>query len=205
MQAVFSAGSYIQAIHRNPDGTVLRWKKLPVRVFAKPDAGQTTLVRRAIEAWQAGFPVEAVSDPNRSDIVISWERDDWLNVAEGLVTRPVSRVDAQKKPHTVVLISLYPLRAESEGARLHALTHALGHALGLWGHSPNPADIMAPWLGLEHNDFPERWAWRSVRVPPANGTTGRMDDFQPTQRDIDTLLKIYDLPATDLKTDPLPL
>lgn len=205
MHAVFEAGSYIQAIHRNPDGTVLRWKKLPVHVFVKPDSAQTALVQQAIASWRSALPVETVSDPNRSDIVISWEQDDWLNIAEGVVTSPVNRVDTQKKPHTVILISLYPLRTETEGVRLHALTHALGHALGLWGHSANPADIMSPWLELERSDFPERWALRSPVALRSNEMAGRMDDFQPTQRDIDTLLKIYDLPATDLKTDPLPL
>jgi hypothetical protein len=48
------------------------------------------------------------------------------------------------------------------------MLHELGHALGLWGHSPNPADIMAPALS---------------------------DTRDLTQRDINTIRRLYGIPA----------
>jgi predicted Zn-dependent protease len=202
---------YLPAIYRSDNGKALRWKSMPVHIFLKPDIEQTILTLRAIDAWRQSFPIEVVSNPNHSDIVISWDRSDWLNNARGIATSPVERIDTHQRAHTVVLISLYPVHLQSESVRLHALSHQLGHALGLWGHSTNPADVMTPWLNLEKIDFPRPWAHHpgvtkassEAGLSPHPG--GPIADFQPTARDINTLLKLYTLPVTDLERDPLPL
>jgi predicted Zn-dependent protease len=194
----FSSGNYIQGIHRNSDGTTMRWKQLPIQVYLKPGPAENTVTLQAIAAWKTSFPVEIVSQSNRADIVVSWDAGDWAQNASGLLTRPVVHIDDRKTMRTVILINLYPLHGEALTYQLHATTHELGHAFGLWGHSTNPDDIMYPSLKVEVNDFPNQWAWRSQndRYQPPVVT----EDYQPSQRDINTLLKIYDLPATDLRS-----
>lgn len=195
------SANYIHAIHRNQDGTSLRWKTLPLHVFVLPSnqtPEENTVIQQAIQAWQRAFAVEPVADSSHADILISWSQSDWAQNTTSLLTRPVLHMDSTKKLRTVILITMYPLHDAPLTHQLHAMTHQLGHAFGLWGHSNNPEDIMYPLLKTELNDFPHRWAWRSTAPAEHGEFVGIMDDVQPSQRDMNTLLKIYDIPATDL-------
>jgi predicted Zn-dependent protease len=95
---------------------------------------------------------------------------------------------------------MYPLKSAAPANQLHVLEHQMGHAFGLWGHSDDPGDIMYPALKAEMHDFPSRWAWRSAAVDDKVQPSDWLDDSQPSQRDVNTLLKVYGLPATDLSS-----
>jgi predicted Zn-dependent protease len=79
---------------------------------------------------------------------------------------------------------------------LHIVSHQLGHAFGLWGHSDDPDDLMYPAFKWEESDFPTRWRWRSEMI--ANQYASEVNVSQPSQRDMNTLLRVYDQPANDL-------
>ncbi|WP_373532276.1 hypothetical protein [Vampirovibrio sp.] len=193
------AGDYSQSVHQEPNGTAVRWEKLPIKVFVKGNPAEVGLVAQALQAWQRSFSLLSVEHSAAADVVVAWDKPTWAQNTTGLMTRPVVQVDDQHSIRTVILISMFPVQQEPEPYQLRVLSHQLGHAFGIWGHSENPNDIMFPMLRQEVNDFPSQWAWRSARMardgaPPS----GFPENYQPSQRDINTLLKLYEQPATGL-------
>jgi predicted Zn-dependent protease len=189
---------YFKAIHKNNNGSTLRWSKLPIRIFVKAaTADEEPLTRQAIQGWQNSFSIEPTLQLQNADVVISWDKADWDQNPSMLLTRPVVRLSDSNTVRTIVLISLYPIRNIPTEHKLHIIAHQLGHAFGLWGHSDNPDDLMYPAFHWETNDFPSRWRWRSetsyLQTPP-----NAIESTLPSQRDINTLLRIYEQPANDL-------
>lgn len=193
-----SAGDYSQSVYRELNGTVMRWKNLPIKVFAKGDAAQVGLVSQVLQVWQRSFSLLQVDQSSVADVVVTWDKATWAQNTTGLLTRPVVQVDNQHRIRTVILISMFSVQGQPEAHQLHALSHQLGHSLGIWGHSDNPNDVMYPALQQEANDFPSQWAWRSPGVARMVEPSGATEDYAPSQRDINTLLKIYEQPATNL-------
>lgn len=195
-----STGDYSQPIYREASGGVLRWRTLPIKVYLKPGEPEIDLATQAVQAWKTAFSVQLVPSSMQADVIVTWDKPTWDMDTMGLLTRPVVQVDEAHNIRTVILISLYPLKGLSPANQRHAVSHELGHAFGLWGHSDNPGDVMYPVLKQELSDFSARWAWHSAAVNAKVQPSGIADDFHPSQRDINTLLKIYDLPLIDLST-----
>jgi predicted Zn-dependent protease len=195
-----SAGDYAQSIYRDNAGSMLRWQTLPIKVYIKPTEANDAISTQAIQAWQTVFSVNTVPSSVQADVIVAWDRATWDQNTTGLLTKPVVQVDDHHNIRTVILISMYPLKNSAAANQLHVLTHQMGHAFGLWGHSEDPGDIMYPALKPELNDFPSRWAWRSSSIAAKVQPVDWVEDARPSQRDVNTLLKIYDLPATDLSS-----
>lgn len=193
-----SIGDYSQSVYREPDGNTMRWLALPIKVFIKAEGPEYGLSLQALKAWQGSFSVQLVERSSAADVIVTWDKATWDQNTTGLLTRPVVQVDDKHSIRTVILISLFPVSGQAQANQLHVLSHQLGHAFGLWGHSEDPADIMYPALKPEFNDFPGKWAWRSAKLNQKLQPSGLAEDYVPTQRDINTLLRIYDQPATDL-------
>lgn len=195
-----SVGDYFAHIHRTSSGKVLRWSELPIKVYLKPSPENSRAISaQAIKNWQNVFSVEATPSASQADIIISWDKSDWDQNPSTVLTRLVTQINDNNSIRTVVLITLHPAQNQSTEQQLHLATHQLGHAFGLWGHSDDPDDVMYPSSHLESNDFPARWRWRSEASSPQ---TVDIDEpgYQPSQRDINTLLKLYDQPVSDLST-----
>ena len=195
-----NSGDYLQTIYRDSNGTLLRWPNLPIKVYIKPNEADADITAQAIRAWKDMFSVEVVSNSAQADVVVAWDKATWDQNTTGLLTKPVVQVDERRNIRTVILISLYPLKNAGDNNKLHIVMHQMGHAFGLWGHSDNPDDVMYPALKMELNDFPSRWAWRSASVGAKVQPVNEVEESQLSQRDINTLLRIYDLPATDLSS-----
>jgi predicted Zn-dependent protease len=195
-----STGDYSQSIYHESSGGVLRWRKLPIKVYLKPGEPEVAVSAQSLQAWKSAFSVEMVPSSTQADVIVTWDKPSWDMDTMGLLNRPVVQVDEARNIRTVILISLYPLKGQSAANQLHAVSHELGHAFGLWGHSDNPGDIMYPALKQEMNDYPVRWSWRSAATQPNAQPSGYSEDFHPSQRDMNTLLKVYDLPLIDLST-----
>jgi predicted Zn-dependent protease len=196
-----SRGDYFQAIHRNTNGTMLRWAELPIKVHIRQaDALESSITGQAIRAWQSAFSVTETNSPLQADVIVSWDRADWEQNSKGIATRPAIQVGDSRNIRTVILINMSPMKGQPSGHQLRAVSHQLGHAFGIWGHSDAPGDIMYPAFHQEMNDYPSRWRWRSATAMSRLQPTGRAEGYQPSQRDINTLLRIYDQPAADLST-----
>jgi hypothetical protein len=195
-----SSGDYVQTIYRDSHGALLRWPNLPIKVYVKPSEADADITAKAMQGWRQVFSIEPVQNSAQADVIVAWDRATWDQNTTGLLTKPVVQVDEHRNIRTVILISMYPLKESSPANQLHVLMHQMGHAFGLWGHSDDPGDVMYPALKLELNDFPSRWAWRSASVGAKVQPVHEVEEAKPSQRDVNTLLRVYDLPATDLSS-----
>ncbi len=206
----FTEGTYLKRIYRNETGAAIRWETSPVRVFVRGEEDEKALTLQAMQAWQAIQPMIITDKASKADIIISWEPSDvdthgvfpLIHVLAGIPAGEDSW--AGTKAH--LLIALFPLHQANTPERRHTLTHTLGHALGLWGHSGDPGDMMFPLTQLELNDFPPAWQVVPARVgmtylPPHMGANAT-PLIHISQRDIDTLQHLYQLPPLSLLAAP---
>jgi len=158
-----TAGDYRQVLEPSPAGwPVLRtwcvWVE-PVTLEG-PAARFQVLWRQAVDAalgqWQGALTVQRVEDPQRAQVLIRRQRPPRLQQPAGqarashgrasLTLQETERLGVWRlEPRVEVLISPDQRRAAIEATALHEL----GHAFGLWGHSPDPADVMAAVPGAQ--------------------------------------------------------
>ena len=110
-------------------------------------------VDRALDEWSAVLPIIRVDDPERAHIRVERRRPPRRRLADGwrasngrsvLQVLEVQRQGVWRlEPQVTVMVSP-ELRAESQQA---TALHELGHAFGLWAHSLEPSDAMAPVQG----------------------------------------------------------
>ena len=110
-------------------------------------------VDRALDEWSSVLPIIRVDDPERAHIRVERRRPPRRRLAGGwrasngrsvLQVLEVQRQGVWRlEPQVTVMVSP-ELRAESQQA---TALHELGHAFGLWAHSLEPSDAMAPVQG----------------------------------------------------------
>ena len=156
-------GDYFDAIERKGVGYLV-WSKFPVTVAIDDGASDRWKfqVTAAVTEWQRYFPLKIVSTPETADIRIQAKRlalkpdaktgklprfrsaETHYDVFESSVNESSvnQRSDAatQKYLNHRMIIDL--AGGQADEVTLSVARHELGHAIGLWGHSPNPNDIM---------------------------------------------------------------
>jgi len=183
----------------SPDhvGLLLHWpeRSMPLKVYLPPPPhgwfsdsdAVVEATHRAVTNWTdvagPGVPRFAFVDtPGAADIPIQWAdvSPSWS------VAHCFPHIDFRQRRfivQNVLITAWYRDGSQVPPEQLgYILMHEMGHALGLWGHSPNPGDIMYPEMqrtGL--GSTAESW------VPPPKGQ-------ELTDRDRETLRKLYAKP-----------
>ncbi len=190
---LISTGDYFHDVFKTPYGQILRWQHLPVKVFisSRADAQARELTQKGLQIWGRQFSCELTEAANQADILIRWDAQ-----YTGPITQPIVQLDAQKNLRTVLSVNMASFSHLSQAEQFHALLHQLGHAFGIFAHSQDPNDIMFPRLHKEANDIPPQWLRRSTTPSDLTPRTPlTLEKLGPSQRDINTLTKIYSYSA----------
>ena len=176
---------YFNHITLFSEGRITRFTEMPIHVYISPilvESPYLPELRYAMNEWETAAPeiirFEETDTPEQADIRVSWGHSGLMDIQDTrLGSAELTRLNAEQGFQVEVILML-----EGDGT-IGKLTqeemrtvclHEFGHALGLWGHSPHPADINYPTATAQH----------------------------PTERDIATLLKLYntslDTPQHDI-------
>lgn len=133
----------------------------PVRIWAQDVAGLPGFTERAIGVWEAGFLYrefqgELVGDSTAADVLIFGSSPPSLTLGlhrlHSMAPECSGATDLEfSDDNTQLLLPIRvfvrPVLPEDQPATQTCLAlttiHELGHALGIFQHSPDPADIMA--------------------------------------------------------------
>ena len=190
---VSEVGDYYWNVSRNSEGE--EWSRFPVKVFlgSAQQLKWQEGAREAFDTWAAVFPLQLVAMAKQADIRVDWEggyfeqgrvgeEEDWVQIkreGEGFTARRIA----------VITVNLSINWGKDDMRAI--ITHELGHALGVKGHSDSKKDIMY----MEKQDNR-----RSIRLPGVPlPITWRALVKQPSQRDINTLIRLYNHPGSSVR------
>ena len=151
-------GDYFDAIERKGVGYLI-WSQFPVTVAidALGSDRWKSQITAAVVEWQRYFPLKIVSTPETADIRIQAKRlalkpdpktgklprfrsaETHYDV---FVSKDNDGSDGKTQNHLSHRMTIDLAPGQADGVILSVARHEIGHAIGLWGHSPNPDDIM---------------------------------------------------------------
>ncbi|MGF1574681.1 MAG: matrixin family metalloprotease [Cyanophyceae cyanobacterium] len=171
-----AVGDYLDQISSRESGSYLQWSYYPVPIYIEepPDYELwKPFVEKAVEEWSAYLPLTVVNTEAEARITIERTMLD-RGISGAARPRIYFANDGTLQQQVQILIG------QQEGlAEVTAVArHELGHALGLWGHSPDQADLM---FGGYHADA--LGGGRALRVPTIRS------------RDLNTLKRVYEQPT----------
>ncbi len=152
----FPVDAYFDHITAFSDGKITRFTQMPIRVHIAPmpigvEGVETYLesFRYAMREWEAAadgriqFQEGAATD--KADIRVRWQRGGLAQITDTALGKTgltrlsetdfeVDMVLALREIGSAALLSPEKMRT--------VCLHELGHAIGLWGHSPDSADVL---------------------------------------------------------------
>ena len=152
----FPADAYFDHITVFSDGKITRFTQMPIRVYITPTPigvkGVETYLesfRYAMREWEAAadgrIQFQEVVSIDNADIRVRWQRSGLTRIIDTALGRTeLARLSETDFEVDVVL----SLRESGSAALLSqekmrtVCLHELGHAIGLWGHSPDSADVL---------------------------------------------------------------
>ena len=181
---VTEAGDYYWSVSLDSEGD--EWPQLPVKVFlgSAPHFKWQEGAREAFDNWRAVFPLELVARQQSADIRVDWEvslerKGAAGQMAESLAFRRVGDELTARKIAVITVDQRMPWTKDDVRA---IISHELGHAFGIIGHSEDKKDIM--FLQVQKKGY-------AIALPGISPTFWRTLVKQPSQRDINTLIRLY--------------
>lgn len=195
---VAAAGDYYRVVALTSEGE--QWSELPVKVFlgSAPQVKWQQGAREAFDIWSAVFPMQLLAAAAQADVRVNWsgsvsedgragEESDWVRV---------ERQGDQLTGRRVATISVDLSRNWSKDEMRAIMLHELGHALGIKNHSDSKKDIMY-WQIQEKS----RQIQTPAGIPVPLPTFLRSLVREPSQRDINTLIRLYNSAGTIARFD----
>lgn len=153
--------------------------RMPIKVYiGQCDREEhRAVVAAALSKWQSlsgqRVSFKTVDEPKVADMQIRWERDRRKLCDPASSESGESRITCDDRGICYADVIIATNLRDGERLSLEAISwtalHEIGHALGLQGHSSKSADLMAP----------------TQRLSQISMTS------QPTQRDLNTLARLY--------------
>lgn len=177
-----SAGDYLSQIKRFAGGAVARWNHFPVKIRLPRESPQSwaTGLEAGVKKWGQYIPLTIVPANEAADIEVVWVNH--LPPKQLGITRLQQVIAGVPQVIVFMLRPTYYLPEIPERTLQPVFLHELGHGLGILGHSDSHKDIMQP---AELALFGARRTGKTIRV--------RFGSI--TARDVNTLKRIYELPA----------
>ncbi|SKB13382.1 Peptidase M10A and M12B, matrixin and adamalysin [Planktothrix sp. PCC 11201] len=169
-------GDYFDKIEA-PNFGYLVFSNFPIKVYIEnpvSDQNWKESITSAIFKWDNYLPLNLVEEPQNADIEIIRKNpplDPQKKRASSAETRYKTSVKytPQGFPYLSHRFTIWLSPTQTGKYIQAAVLHEFGHALGIWGHSPEPTDVMY---------------FSQVREPPPISA-----------RDINTLKRIYQQPT----------
>ena len=187
---VADAGDYYWEVAEQAEQRL--WKTFPIKVDLgnAPQTKWAQGTREAFNIWKAMFPLQLVIHAEDADIRVSWITDPQTYGAAGEEWERPSweEVGGEMKDRSVCTITVdLSMRNWTKDEMRAIMLHELGHAIGIKDHSSSKKDIMY-WQMQDKvrqvylPDVPYPIRWRSLVK-------------EPSQRDINTLIRLYNTPG----------
>ncbi len=171
------AGDYMQAIWRPPGIASARFSRFPLKIRlpqSSPESWRKYL-DESIKKWGGFIPLKVAAQNETADIEITWENHFADNRLLGITRLQILQGHQQVRVY-LLRPTFYPPDVP-ERILKNVSMHEIGHAVGLFGHSDNPQDVMF-----------------ASELFSGKGKAALAKPGNITQRDINTLKKIYECP-----------
>jgi len=181
---VASDGDYYSKIANASEGE--QWQHIPLKVFlgSAPEIKWQQGAREAYDFWSTIFPMQLVAHPEAADIRFGWEEsvEEAGHAGEEADWVQVRRRGGAMSGERFVVITVALSQPWSKDEMRTICLHEFGHALGIKGHSDSKKDIMY---------YEMREKYRTIPTPVPYQLVWRSLPKRPSQRDINTLIRIY--------------